>query len=149
MSFFPLWTTFVHILAEQRKLSKRKFRQIPWKEGVSSLGSKKYNLAGGTRRYLQQIVLTWLIQVAPDVLVKQAKCQASRITPKCYRRKKSFLISAGCRGILAVAGVCWRKRTFSLTTIEQIDENDHVQDGKHYLEDGEMADDLIKLPGQE
>jgi hypothetical protein len=73
MFLFPLWTTFVHILAERTELSKRKFRQIPWKEGVSSLGSKKYNLAGGTRWRPQQIVLTGLIQVARDVLVKRAK----------------------------------------------------------------------------
>ena len=56
---------------------------------------------------------------------------------------KSFLISAGCRGLLA------RARYLFVDHDGQIDENNHIQDGKHYLEQGEVADDLIKLPGQE
>jgi hypothetical protein len=68
----PLWTTFVHILAERRELSKGKFQQISEKEGVLSVDSKNYNLSGKRRTNPQQVGLTWLIQVAQDVLVKQA-----------------------------------------------------------------------------
>src|SRR5271168_5153549 len=31
----------------------------------------------------------------------------------------------------------------------QIDKDEQVEDGQHYLEHRDMADDLVKLPGQE
>jgi hypothetical protein len=68
--FSPLSTTFVHILAEERGLSKKKFRQILQKEEVSRVGSKKYNLQYRKANYLQFIVLAWLVQVPSDALVK-------------------------------------------------------------------------------
>jgi hypothetical protein len=68
--FSPLSTTFVHILAEGRGLSKKKFRQILQKEEVSRVGSKKYNLQYRKANYLQFIVLAWLVQVPSDALVK-------------------------------------------------------------------------------
>jgi hypothetical protein len=70
VSLFPLSTTFVHILAEERGLSKKKFRQILQKEEVSRVGSKKYNLQYRKANYLQFIVLAWLVQVPSDALVK-------------------------------------------------------------------------------
>ena len=63
-------------------------------------------------------------------------------TTKVLGKKKSFLISTGCRGLLAHAHLF-------VDYDGQVDENDHIQDGEHYLEHSEMADDLIKLPGQE
>jgi hypothetical protein len=73
VSFSPLWTTFVHILDQQRGLSKGKFRQILQKEWVSGVIGKKHNLPYWERFFLQRIVFTSLIQVAPDVLVNCAE----------------------------------------------------------------------------
>jgi hypothetical protein len=70
ISLFPLWTTFVHILAEGRGLSKGKFQQILKKEEVSRVGCKKYNLEYRSPIYLQQLVLASLVQVPSDALVK-------------------------------------------------------------------------------
>jgi hypothetical protein len=67
---FPLSTTFVHILAEGRSLSKGKFQQILEKEEVLRVGCKKYNLQYRKANYLQLIVLAWLVQVPSDALVK-------------------------------------------------------------------------------
>jgi hypothetical protein len=67
---FPLWTTFVHILAEGRSLSKGKFQQILQKEEVSRAGWEKYNLEYRSPIYLQLIVLASLVQVPTDALAK-------------------------------------------------------------------------------
>jgi hypothetical protein len=72
-SLFPLSTTFVHILAQGGWLSKGKFQQIIEKAGVSADGGEKHNLSGQDQGNPQQNVLTWLIQVARDVLVKCTK----------------------------------------------------------------------------
>jgi hypothetical protein len=73
VSLFPLWTTFVHILDQQRELSKGKFQQILQKEGVSWAGSKKYNLCALKWSLPQRVVLPWLIHAARDLLVKTAE----------------------------------------------------------------------------
>jgi hypothetical protein len=70
VSLFPLWTTFVHILAEGRGLSKGKFQQILKKEEVSKAGCKNYNPQYRNGVYLQLIVLSSLVQVPSDALVK-------------------------------------------------------------------------------
>jgi hypothetical protein len=70
VSLFPLWTTFVHILAEGRNLSKGKFQQILQKEDVLRVGWKKYNLEYRNPVYLQLIVLASLVQVPSDALAK-------------------------------------------------------------------------------
>ncbi len=70
VSLFPLWTTFVHILAEGRSLSKGKFQQILQKEEVSRAGWKKYNLEYRNQIHLQLIVLASLVQVPTDALAK-------------------------------------------------------------------------------
>jgi hypothetical protein len=72
-SLLPLSTTFVHILAQGRGLSKGKFEQILEKEGLSRVDRKKHNRAGMEGALPLHDVLTSLIQVARDVLVKQAK----------------------------------------------------------------------------
>jgi hypothetical protein len=72
-SLIPLSTTFVHILAQGRGLSKGKFEQILKKQGLSRVDFKKHNMAGVEGASPLPAVLTWLIQVARDVLVKQAK----------------------------------------------------------------------------
>jgi hypothetical protein len=73
VSLFPLWTTFVHILAEGRGLSKGKFQQIPQKEAASSVDDKKYNLEYLDQIHVQQIVLSSLVQVPSDALAKGQK----------------------------------------------------------------------------
>jgi hypothetical protein len=73
VSLFPLWTTFVHILAEGRGLSKGKFQQIIQKEEVLRAGWKKYNLEYRNAVYLQLIVLASLVQVPSDALAKGQK----------------------------------------------------------------------------
>jgi hypothetical protein len=70
VSLFPLWTTFVHILAEGRGLSKGKFQQILQKEEVLRVGWKKYNLEYRNPVCLQLIVLASLVQVPSDALAK-------------------------------------------------------------------------------
>jgi hypothetical protein len=42
----PLSTTFVHILAQGRRLSKGKFEQMLEKQGLLSAEDKKHNMAG-------------------------------------------------------------------------------------------------------
>jgi len=70
-SLFPLSTTFVHILAQGRSLSKGKFQQIIEKAGGYEEICNKHKLAGPSRAKPQPNVLSSLIQVARDVLVKQ------------------------------------------------------------------------------
>jgi hypothetical protein len=72
-SLLPLSTTFVHILAQGRGLSKGKFEQILVKEGLWRADRKKHNMTGMEGAFPLHDVLTSLIQVARDVLVKQAK----------------------------------------------------------------------------